>query len=150
MTVSAFLFLSFEPALILVSLATGTPTLATVRRRGTFGVSVLGVDQQALSDRFAGEEDGRFDGVAYQVLPGGAVMMGGAVACLECSTQHELVLGDHAVVVGQVQSATFREGRPLLYYRGKYGAFHTLTASRTARWPADEEPSGVDQFSYWH
>ncbi len=150
MTVSAFLFLSFEPALILVSLANGTPTLGTVKRRSIFGVSVLGVDQQELSDRFAGEEEGRFEGVAHQVLPSGAVMMGGAIACLECTVQQQLVLGDHTVLVGEVQSATFREGRPLLYYRGKYGSFHTLTASRTARWPAEEEPASADQFSYWH
>src|SRR5581483_5988790 len=61
MTVSAFLFISFEPPLILVSVAQGVPSLDVILRRGGFGVSILGVDQQQLSDRFAGEEEGRFE-----------------------------------------------------------------------------------------
>ncbi|HLG71452.1 MAG TPA: flavin reductase family protein [Chloroflexota bacterium] len=150
MTVSAFMFLSFEPALILVSLASGTPTLAALQERAGFGVSILSVDQQTLSDRFAGEEEGRFENVAHAVLPSGAVTIGGALATLECRHEREFPLGDHTIVVGHVEAATFREGRPLLYYRGKYGSFHTLTASRTARWPADEDPSAAEQFAYWH
>lgn len=150
MTVSAFMFVSFAPALILVSLASGVPTAEAVRQRGLFGVSILGVDQQQLSDRFAGEEEDRFDGVSHQVLASGAITMGGAIGSLECRVQQETQLGDHTLVAGEVQGAAFREGRPLLYYRGKYGSFHTLTTSRTARWPADEEPTITDHVAYWH
>jgi len=150
MTVSAFLFISFEPPLILISVATGVPTLEAILQRRAFGVSILGVDQQQLSDRFAGEEEGRFDHAPHQALRSGAVIMGGAIATLDCSFEQQLTLGDHAVLIGKVQAATFREGRPLLYYRGKYGSFHTLTASRTARWPAEEEPGITEHAAYWH
>jgi flavin reductase (DIM6/NTAB) family NADH-FMN oxidoreductase RutF len=151
MTVSAFLFVSFEPPLILISLADTVPTLATVLQRRAFGISILRVDQQHLSDRFAGEEEGRFDDVPYQAGPSGAVTLTGAIGTLECSLQQQLSLGDHTVLVGKVQAAEFREGRPLLYYRGKYGSFHTLTQSRTARWPADEEePTIGEHIAYWH
>jgi flavin reductase (DIM6/NTAB) family NADH-FMN oxidoreductase RutF len=150
MTVSAFLFVSFEPPLIVVSVATGVPTLAAIQRRHTFGVSILAVDQQALSDRFASEEEGRFEQVAHEVLPSGAVTLGGALASLDCALQQELPLGDHTILVGKVEGATFREGRPLLYYRGKYGSFHTLTASRSASWLTEEEPSITEQAAYWH
>ncbi|MFI5266029.1 MAG: flavin reductase family protein [Chloroflexota bacterium] len=150
MTVSAFLFVSFEPPLIVVSVASGVPTLAAIERRRTFGVSILAVDQQMLSDRFASEEEGRFEGVAHEVLPSGAVTIGGAIASLDCELQQELPLGDHTILVGHVSGATFREGRPLLYYRGKYGSFHTLTGSRTASWLGEEEPSITEQVAYWH
>jgi flavin reductase (DIM6/NTAB) family NADH-FMN oxidoreductase RutF len=150
MTVSAFMFVSFEPALILVSLASGVPAADAVRYRRFFGVSILGVDQQQLSDRFAGQEEGRFDGTPHEILASGAIGMGGALATLDCRVEQEIELGDHTLVTGIVQGATFREGRPLLYYRGKYGSFHTLTASRTARWPADEEPTITDHIAYWH
>jgi flavin reductase (DIM6/NTAB) family NADH-FMN oxidoreductase RutF len=150
MTVSAFLFVSFDPPLIVVSVASGVPTLAAIERRRVFGVSILAVDQQMLSDRFAGEEEGRFEGVAHAALASGAVTIGGALACLDCQLQQTLPLGDHTILVGKVEAATFRQGRPLLYYRGKYGSFHTLTASRTARWPADEEPTITEQVAYWH
>ena len=150
MTVSAFLFVSFEPPLIVVSVASGVPTLAAIHKQRAFGVSILAVDQQALSDRFAGAEEGRFEGVAHDVLASGAVTIGGVLASLECRVQRELPLGDHSLLVGRVRGAAFREGRPLLYYRGKYGSFHTLTASRSAPWLGDEEPSIAEHAAYWH
>jgi flavin reductase (DIM6/NTAB) family NADH-FMN oxidoreductase RutF len=87
MTVSAFLFVSFEPPLIVTSLASNAPTLEIIRRRGVFGVSILSVDQQELSDRFAGEEDGRFEGVRYDVLASGSVTLGGTIATLDCDVE---------------------------------------------------------------
>ena len=150
MTVSAFLFVSFEPPLIVVSVAAGVPTLEAIRRRKAFGVSILAVHQQALSDRFAGDEEGRFEGVTHEALPSGAVTIGGALACLECELQQVLLLGDHALLAGKVAGATFREGRPLLYYRGNYGSFHTLTAARSAPWIGEEEPDIADHVAYWH
>ncbi|MBV8085090.1 MAG: flavin reductase family protein, partial [Chloroflexi bacterium] len=114
MTVSAFLFVSFEPPLILVSMLKGVPTLDTIERRRAFGVSILGVDQQQLSDRFAGDEEGRFEHVAHDVSASGAVTLPGAIATLECRVQQWVQLGDHLLLVGEVQAATFREGRPLL------------------------------------
>ncbi|HVA25437.1 MAG TPA: flavin reductase family protein [Chloroflexota bacterium] len=149
MTVSAFLFVSFEPPLIVASVASGVPALAAIEQRHAFGVSILAVDQQTLSDRFASEEEGRFEGVAHEVLPSGAVTIGGAIASLDCALQQVLPLGDHTILVGKVQAAAFREGRPLLYYRGKYGSFHTLTASRSASWLGEEEPSITEQVAYW-
>jgi flavin reductase (DIM6/NTAB) family NADH-FMN oxidoreductase RutF len=150
MTVSAFLFVSFEPPLILVSMLKGVPTLHTINGRGAFGVSILGVDQQQLSDRFAGDEDGRFEHVAHDVAASGAVTLPGAIATLECAVDQLVELGDHVLLVGQVQAATFREGRPLLYYRGKYGSFHSLSESHVPRWPAEEELSLAHHAAYWH
>src|SRR5438552_16978266 len=72
MTVSAFLFVSFEPPLILISMARDVPTLEVLQRRAAFGVSILGVDQQQLSDRFASDEEGRFDHVPHDVVASGA------------------------------------------------------------------------------
>ena len=149
MTVSAFLFISFEPPLILVSLASGVPTVTAVLERSAFGVSILGVDQQRLSDRFAGEEEGRFEHVLHEAGATGAVTLDGAIARLECTLERHIDLGDHTVVVGEVHAATFREGRPLLYYRGKYGSFHSVSESRVPHWPADEELTIADHAAYW-
>lgn len=150
MTVSAFLFISFDPPLILVSLANGVPTVASVLARSAFGVSILGVDQQRLSDRFAGDEEGRFEHVPYDAGRDGAVTIQGAIGTLECSLERQMDLGDHTVLVGEVRAATFREGRPLLYYRGKYGSFHSVSESHVPHWPADEELTIADHAAYWH
>lgn len=150
MTVSAFLFISFQPALVLVSLASGVPTVDAVLQRSAFGVSILGVDQQRLSDRFAGDEEGRFDHVPHLIGPNGGVTIEGAIGTLECTLERQLDLGDHTVLVGEVHAATFREGRPLLYYRGKYGSFHSVSESHVPHWPADEELTIADHAAYWH
>ena len=150
MTVSAFLFVSFEPPLILVSVLCGVPSLEAIQRRGAFGVSILGIDQQQLSDRFAGDEEGRFDRVAYTTADSGAITLPGAIGTLDCKLQQRLELGDHVLLVGEVQAANFREGRPLLYYRGKYGSFHSLSESHVPHWPADEELTLADHAAYWH
>ncbi|MBV9120261.1 MAG: flavin reductase family protein [Chloroflexi bacterium] len=150
MTVSAFLFVSFDPPLIVVSVAAGVPTLDAVRRRRAFGVSVLGVDQQRLSDRFAGDEEGRFEHVQFEAGEQGPVTLHGAIGTLECVLEREIELGDHLLLVGRVEAATFREGRPLLYYRGKYGSFHSLSESHVPHWPAEEELTIADHAAYWH
>lgn len=152
MTVSAFLFVSFEPALIVVSLLNGVPTLDAALHSEAFGVSILHVDQQALSDRFAGEEEGRFENLRYEAGQEGEITLPGAVAMLDCGLDRAIALGDHTLLVGLVHSAAFKEGPPLLYYRGSYGSFHSLSASHMARWPAEEDVDVdiVHQAAYWH
>ena len=150
MTVSAFLFVSFEPALIVVSLLNAVPTLEAALHSQAFGVSILHIDQQALSDRFAGDEEGRFENLRYDVGEGGAITLPGAVATLVCGLERAVALGDHTLLVGLVGSAAFKEGQPLLYYRGSYGSFHSLSASHMARWPAEEDVDIVHQAAYWH
>src|SRR5688572_25473418 len=53
MTISSFTSVSIEPATVLVSLRPGR-THALIRRRGWYGVSVLGGDQERWSRHFSG------------------------------------------------------------------------------------------------
>lgn len=53
MTVNSFTSVSLEPATVLVSLRPGR-THALIRRRGWYGVSVLGGEQERWSRHFSG------------------------------------------------------------------------------------------------
>jgi flavin reductase (DIM6/NTAB) family NADH-FMN oxidoreductase RutF len=124
MTVSAFCSLSLDPPLVLACVdhkagmhdlfVDGTP----------FVVNVLAAGQEALSRRFAtGDQGDRFAGVGYQRAPGGAAVLEGVLAWLDCRVAARHPGGDHTIVVGAVQEAgTHDAQRPLLYYRSGYAS----------------------------
>jgi flavin reductase (DIM6/NTAB) family NADH-FMN oxidoreductase RutF len=85
-------------------------------------VNILRSTQEAISRRFAGQHDDRFDGIGYRLSPRGLVLLDGALAHIECQRFELHEAGEHTIVIGRVVSGTTSEGRPLLYYRGGYAA----------------------------
>jgi flavin reductase (DIM6/NTAB) family NADH-FMN oxidoreductase RutF len=86
-----------------------------------FGVSILSSRQEEYSRRFAADDDvSRFDGIAYTRGDSGAVLLDDALAHMECSITAHYDAGDHTIFVADVEHASPRDGRPLLYYRGGY------------------------------
>lgn len=121
MTVSAFCSVSLKPPLIQVCVDRVASLYAALAQSAQFGVSILGADQEALSRRFAtAESTRRFDGVGYRRGESGVVLLDDALAHLECRIVASHEAGDHTMFIGEVESATARSTRPLLYYRGGY------------------------------
>ena len=121
MTVSAFCSASLHPPLIQVSINHESSLFGVLSASTRFGVSILAADQEALSRRFATEDSTRrFDGIGYQRGESGVVLLEDALAHLECTIVARHETGDHTMFVGEVESATARNARPLLYYRGGY------------------------------
>ena len=48
------------------------------------------------------------------------MLLDDALAHLECRVVAAHDAGDHTIFVGEVERATARDARPLLYYRGGY------------------------------
>jgi len=109
--------------MVLVCLNTTSVTGAVVSRTGRFGVSVLGVGQQALAARFATKGDDKFDGVTLETLADGVPLVGGAVATLDCRVRERARGGTHTVFIAEVEHAAGRPGEPLGYFRGRFGRF---------------------------
>jgi flavin reductase (DIM6/NTAB) family NADH-FMN oxidoreductase RutF len=82
-------------------------------------VSVLGEDQQELSERFAtlGPEKNAF---AFERGKSGTPLVPGALAHLECRLHSVQEAGDHRIYVGEVVSLEASPGRPLLYHASGY------------------------------
>ena len=120
MTVSAFCSLSLEPPLVLVCIAHDA-SLHDLLAPGTpFGVNILAAGQEALSRRFSGPDPNRFEGVGFARGRMEVALLDDALAHLECRVAARHPGGDHTICVGQVETATVRPDRPLLYYRGGY------------------------------
>lgn len=120
MTVSAFCSVSLEPPLVLACIDRASELFHILPAVSHFGVSILEEGQEAVSRRFAELPSGRFDGVGYTRAESGVVLLDDALAHLECRRVQSHDAGDHAIHVGEVEWASCRQDRPLLYYRGGY------------------------------
>lgn len=120
LTVNSFNALSLEPPLVLWSLRTSSPSMAAFRQSGHFAVNVLAADQVALSRRFASPVPDRFAAGHWRDGHGGAPVLEGCCATLECATEAELPMGDHVLFIGRVVALTQHEHPPLLYQSGQY------------------------------
>lgn len=122
MTASSLASVSLRPPLLSVSIDHAATIHEAILAAPAFVVNVLAESQEAISRRFAEDHPDRFDGIGYRLGEHGLVMIDGAHAWIECD-RHDLVeAGDHTIVLGRVTGGTTGEGRPLLYYRGGYGA----------------------------
>jgi flavin reductase (DIM6/NTAB) family NADH-FMN oxidoreductase RutF len=121
MTVSAFCSVSLHPPLIQICVDEAASMYDALVAAPRFGVSVLASEQEALSRRFAAVESMyRFDGIGYIRGESGVVLLDDALAHLECRMTAHHRAGDHTLFIGEVERATARDARPLLYYRGGY------------------------------
>ena len=118
MTANAFLSVSLDPPLVLVSLDNRSHMHRILSAAGIYGVSVLAEDQWALSDHFAGRT---VAGVEIRFMRrAGAMLVEGAIACFVVRVRDVHAAGDHTLYVGTVEHFEDREDKPLLFYGGKY------------------------------
>lgn len=127
MTATAFMSVSLDPPLVLVSLREGSRMDDLLLEQPRWGVSVLAESQRHIAGRFAMK--GRIsDRLLFEDIPyvrgteSGALLVRGALATLECATEQRVAAGDHTLVVARVLTATVpsAEGAPLLHFKGKY------------------------------
>jgi flavin reductase (DIM6/NTAB) family NADH-FMN oxidoreductase RutF len=117
MTANAFMSVSLEPPLVLISVDRRTTMCALLHEGMHYGVSVLGATQAALSDRFAGrssEVEPRFAVVRDTPL------VEGALAHFVARVERSYWGGDHSLFLGRVEYARQHPGTPLLFHGGRY------------------------------
>lgn len=127
MTATAFMSVSLEPPLVLISLRTDSRMDELLERQPLWAVSVLGETQRQIAGRFAMR--GRIsDRLLFADLPhdrgaaSGAPLVSEALAVVECRTDQRVIAGDHTLVVGAVLTARTPDlaPRPLVHFRGRY------------------------------
>jgi 3-hydroxy-9,10-secoandrosta-1,3,5(10)-triene-9,17-dione monooxygenase reductase component len=128
-TVNSFSSVSLRPPLVLVAFDRGRRIVPALRSSGRYAVNILGEDQQALSDCFAGapapalaHDRGEMCGAAWVRGPTGLPLLQPAIASLECTIVDVHPAGDHDLYIARVDaaSAVGEQPMPLLYYSGRY------------------------------
>lgn len=124
MTVSSYISVSLEPPLVLISLEQNVKTTKLIHASGVFGVSILGEDQQMISDRFAGripEIKNRFAGLEFFTLKTGAPLLATSLATFDCQVVSAIDAGTHTLFLGEVLDLRIGGNKkPLIYFDRGY------------------------------
>ena len=119
MTANAFMSVSLEPPLVLISVDRRTRMCALLHEGRTYGVSVLCDSQSGLSDRFAGRAVENAPQPRFEVVHD-TPLVEGALAHFVATITRSYWGGDHSLFLGRVEFARTGEGTPLLFHGGRY------------------------------
>jgi len=120
MTVNSLTSVSLKPRLLLWCLGDQSERYDTFAEAQTWGVTVLGADEEALAVRFARAESEGIESGETELFDGAPVLRAG-VAHLSCRTHDRRVAGDHLIIIGEVVGFRVKPGPALTFYRGLYG-----------------------------
>jgi flavin reductase (DIM6/NTAB) family NADH-FMN oxidoreductase RutF len=119
MTANAFMSVSLEPPLVLISVDRRTKMCGLLHEGSTYGVSVLCEGQSALSDRFAGRPGSEAAEPRFDVIHD-TPLVEGALAAFVAKVVRSYWGGDHSLFLGRVEFARTGAGTPLLFHGGRY------------------------------
>ena len=129
LTISACCSISASPPRVLISLAESASCLPAVLEKKRFGLSILRAGQRPLAELGAVPGGPKEVDAFSESRDGKVTMIAGALAHLDCSVFRTFNVGDHVVVIGDVEHAVsvppgeLEEPGPLLYFNR---TFHSL------------------------
>ena len=128
-TCQSFYSVSISPPLVSFSVKRDSLSYPKIRQAGRFAVNILSGEQAEISDRFARRGEDKWCGVEWRPSALGSPLLAGSLQWLDCEIYAEHAAGDHLIVIGQVKGLGRQqaaEGRPLIYFRGRYGRFQQI------------------------
>jgi len=129
MTANAFMSVSLDPKLVVVSIGHKARFLSKVRESQKFAVNILTAEQKEMSMVFAGQLKDEVE-INFEELAGLPVLPG-ALAQVSCEVVSEYVEGDHTLFIGKVLDIKLNDGEPLIFFAGKYRELVELEQVKT-------------------
>lgn len=118
MTANAFMSVSLNPKLVLISVDENAHLKKYIQLSQTFAVSILNETQHDLSAYFAGQNKERMD-IDFNWFNGMPTIQDSLVN-LTCDVHDVVVAGDHTLYIGKVTDVCLNEGEPLTFFGGAY------------------------------
>ncbi|WP_138416352.1 flavin reductase family protein [Aquibacillus sediminis] len=118
MTANAFMSVSLDPKLVVISVKEGANTLKRIQQTQSYSVNILNEHQKDVADFFASKNK-RTEELDYSYLDGLPVIPN-AIAQISCEVVSEHVEGDHTLLVGSVTDIRTQDGEPLIFAGGRY------------------------------
>jgi len=112
--------LSLHPPMLLVCIGRDAEIHAVLLEAERFGVNVLAAGQTGLARRFAERGRQHLEEGELATSPGGAPLLPGSLARIECRRRGSFDAGDHTIVTGTLEWAEVDDGAPLCYFGGRY------------------------------
>ncbi|MFO0761107.1 MAG: flavin reductase family protein [Byssovorax sp.] len=132
-TATAFLTVSINPPIIVVSVTTASSGLSLLRECQGFAVNFLAPGQSDLGGAFAKPQAER--AALWQSLPftpdaDGAPLLDGTAGAFSARVRQIVDAGDHALVLGDVTAIHLGEGHDTLVYHNRaYGRVTPLAST---------------------
>ncbi|MFJ6567899.1 flavin reductase family protein [Streptomyces sp. NPDC091292] len=139
-TATSFTSVSLAPALVSFCVGIDASTAPAVRDAERFAVHVLGTGNADLAGQFARSGVDRFAGIPWTPEPDGLPVLDGVAAWLAARITLRQRVGDHLLVVGEVESGAVHDHTTaLVHHDGGFAA-----ATRLPAQPADSRHSEQD------
>ncbi|KPF79766.1 flavin reductase [Brevundimonas sp. AAP58] len=119
-TINSFTSVSLSPRLVLWCLDERSERHPAFAGADRFAIHVLGAEGEGTARRFA-KGNGRMADDEFTRVAGQAPVLSGASARFECRTHDRVHMGDHLILVGEVEAYEVTGGETLTYHRGRYG-----------------------------
>ena len=116
LTANAFMSLSLEPPLALISIDKTAQCYGCFDASRVFTVNFLSDEQEEISRRFATKGVDKFAGIDWHEGSNGAAILAGVIGYVECRIEKAYEGGDHTLIVGEILKAEAIGGRPLLFF----------------------------------
>ncbi len=126
LTSQAYVGLSTEPPLMLVSIDRTSRTLPALQKHRAFVINFLREGAEDVATLFASKADDKFRNLRWEPSPeaGGApILRGLSLAYAACRVTQVHEGGDHVMFVGSVEAGETLGGTPLMYYKRRYAAW---------------------------
>lgn len=126
-TATSFTSVSLRPALVSFCLGVDSSSAPAAQRADRFAVHVLGTPNAGLASQFARSRVDRFAGVPWHPQADGLPILDGVTAWLSARVTLRQTVGDHLLIVGEVDSgATAGETTALVHHNGSFASAHPL------------------------
>ncbi|WP_101845019.1 flavin reductase family protein [Halobacillus sp. Marseille-P3879] len=118
MTANAFMSVSLDPKLVLISVGSNAKMNKVIQESQKFTVNVLSGTQKEMSMIFAGQikQEQEVDFGLFEGMP----IIEDSLVSLACNVYDTHEAGDHTLYIGEVINLNLKDGEPLAFFEGKY------------------------------
>ena len=122
MTANGIASISLDPMLSMVCVGHNANTHLIIKKTGRYGINILSEDQKLIGDYYARSAEKRDGSINpdFFFTTSGIPFLEGALSSLDCKVVNAYEEGDHTIFIGEVEEMKVRNGRPLLFYEGKW------------------------------
>ncbi|MEU2616900.1 flavin reductase family protein [Streptomyces sp. NPDC007157] len=126
-TATSFTSVSLRPALVSFCIGLDASSTPAARLADRFAVHVLGTANAALARQFARSGVDRFAGVRWRAQPDGLPILDDVTGWLSARITLRQTIGDHLLVVGEIDAGAVVEEAPaLVHHNGSFASAHPL------------------------
>ena len=127
MTANGINSVSLDPLLVLVCAGHTTTSYPLIKESQRFAISILNEDQRAVAEYYARPTDQKTGDLPASLTntERGSAIVDGSLAQMDCKVVTEYVAGDHTIFIGEVEEVNVSDGRPLLFFEGRFNQLPT-------------------------